>query len=192
MDQMAPGELTLLIHEARLGDEQSRDRLVGAIYNELQRMAGELLRKERPGHGMQPADLLHDALIRLFDDATLARIPDRRYLFSAATQAMRRVLVDHARHRNAGKREGSRGRVPLDETLKYFEKKGIDYLELDDALEVLRTMDERQFLIVSLRFFAGLTIPEVALALNVSVGTVEGDWRVAKAWLMIRLRPGRE
>lgn len=192
MDDMAPGQLTLLIDEARSGEVESRDRLIRAIYGELQRTAGELLRKERSGHGMQPADLVHEALIRMFDSATLARALDRRYLFSAAAQAMRRVLVDHARHRSAAKREGNRARVPLDEALRHFENRGIDCLALDEALDRLKVMDERQHLIVTLRFFAGLTVADVADTLGVSTGTVEGDWRIARAWLMTQLAPGHE
>ena len=192
MDDMASGQLTFLIEEARSGAEEPRDRLIRAIYSQLQGIAGELLRKERPGHGMQPADLVHEALIRMFDDATLARAQDRRYLFSAAAQAMRRVLVDHVRYRSAAKREGNRGRVPLDETLQYFENRGIDCLALDEALDRLKAMDERQYLVVTLRFLAGLTVADVAETLDVSVGTVEGDWRVARAWLMTQLASGHE
>src|SRR5262245_35509616 len=110
-------DLTALLGEVRAGDDAAKDRLVRAIYAELRRIAGGLMHHERPGHTPQPSALVHEALMRLLDGDALADVPNRRYLFAAAAQAMRQALVDHARHHRAAKREGGRARVPLDEAL---------------------------------------------------------------------------
>ncbi len=96
---------------------------------------------------------------------------------------MRQVLVDHARRRGAAKRDGGRNRLPLDQVLQFFEDRRLDIVALHEALDHLMTLHERQALVVSLRFFAGLSVAEVAEVLDVSIATVEGDWRIARAWL---------
>jgi RNA polymerase sigma-70 factor, ECF subfamily len=176
-------KLTALLEEARSGDTDARDRLTHAVYGEFRRMAAVLMRRERPDHSLQPSALVNEALIRLFDGDVLGRAQDRRYLFAAAAQAMRQVLVDHARQRNAAKRAGARERVPLDQILAYFEDRKLDVIALHEALDQLMMLNQRQGLVVSLRFFAGLSVPEVADVLDVSAGTVERDWRIARAWL---------
>jgi RNA polymerase sigma-70 factor, ECF subfamily len=176
-------DLTVVLGEARAGGKEARDRLVRAVYGELRRMADGMMRRERPDHTLQPSALVNEALIRLFDSEVLTRAGDRRYLFAAAAQAMRQVLVDHARRRDASKRAGGRGRMPLDDALVFFEEQKLDLLALNEALDRLMDMNERQALVVVLRFFAGLSIPEIAQVLDVSVGTVKGDWRIARAWL---------
>jgi RNA polymerase sigma factor (TIGR02999 family) len=183
MEENPPVDLTALIEQARSGDAEARERLTRAVYGELRRMADVLMRRERPGHTLQPSALVNEALIRLFDGEVLARARDRRYLFAAAASAMRQVLVDHARARDAAKRTGRRERVPLDQVLDYFEERKLDVISLHEALDRLMALDERQGLVVALRFFLGLSVPEVADALEVSTGTVERDWRVARAWL---------
>ncbi len=183
MDPMSQVELTAVMNEARGGRADARDKLVRAVYDELRRMADGMMRRERPDHTLQPSALVNEALIRLFDGDALTRANDRRYLFAAAAQAMRQVLVDHARARNAAKRTGGKDRVPLDDALAYFEEQQLDLLALNEAVDRLMKLNERQGLTVTLRFFAGLSVPEVAQALDVSVATVEGDWRVARAWL---------
>jgi RNA polymerase sigma factor (TIGR02999 family) len=176
------GDLTAILAEARDGREDANERLVRAIYAELRRIAGGLMRRERPGHTLQPSALVHEALLRLLDGDTLADLPNRRYLFAAA-QAMRQVLVDHARRRHAAKRLGGLIRRPLDDALVAFEAQGLDVLALHDALDQLAESSPRQAQVVVLRFFGGLSVPEVAAALEVSDTTVEGDWRFARAWL---------
>ena len=176
-------DLTTLIEEARAGVLDARDRLVGAVYVELCRMAENLMRRERPDHTLEPCALVNEALLRMFDEDALAQATNRRYLFGAAAQAMRQVLVDHARHRNAAKGPGGRRKVPLDNVLAYFEAERVDVLALHEALDRLSALDERQGQVVMLRFFAGLSVAEVAAMLEVSKATVEGDWRVARAWL---------
>ena len=187
MDTERRGDLTAILNEARSGDADARDRLVRAIYAELRRTAGGLMRRERPGHTLQTTALVHEALLRLLDGDTLADVPTRRYLFAAAAQAMRQVLVDHARRRHARKREGNRVRVPLDQVLAGFDQQGLDVIALHEALEALARAHPRQAQVVDLRFFGGLTVPEVAAMLDVSDTTVESDWRFARAWLKGRL-----
>jgi RNA polymerase sigma-70 factor, ECF subfamily len=183
MEENPPVELTALLEQARSGNADARERLTRAVYGELRRMAEALMRRERPGHTLQPSALVNEALIRLFDGEVLARARDRRYLFAAAASAMRQVLVDHARARDAAKRAGRRERVPLDQVLDYFEERKLDVIALHESLDRLMAFDERQGLVVALRFFLGLSVPEVAAALDVSIVTVERDWRVARAWL---------
>ncbi len=180
-------DLTLVLDEARTGSKEAKDRLVQEVYGELRRMADGMMRRERPDHTLQPSALVNEVLIRLFESDALTRATDRRYLFAAAAQAMRQVLVDHARHRNAAKRAGGRDRVPLDDALAYFEEQHLDVVSLNEAIDRLMALNERQGLVVALRFFAGLSVPEVAEVLDVSAGTVEGDWRIARAWLHAQL-----
>jgi RNA polymerase sigma factor (TIGR02999 family) len=175
--------LDALLAAARDGRPEAQDRLIGAIYDELRRRAGRLMRQERPGHTLQPSALVHEALVRLLEGDALADIPDRGCLLAAAAVAMRRVLVDHARRRNAARREGGWARRPLDEALAYFEERGLDVLALHEALDRLAGEHPRPAQVVDLRYFAGLPVPEVAEVLGVSVTTVEGDWRFARAWL---------
>ena len=177
-----PGDLTAILNEARAGGIDARERLVRAIYAELRRTAGGLMRRERPGHTLQPSALVHEALLRLLDGDTLADVPNRRYLFAAA-QAMRQVLVEHARRRRARKRDGNRVRVPLDQVLAGFDEKGLDVIALHEALERLAQEHPRPAQVVDLRFFGGLSVPEVAEALALSDTTIESDWRFARAWL---------
>jgi RNA polymerase sigma factor (TIGR02999 family) len=177
------GDLTAILGEVRDGRADAQERLVRVIYAELRRIAGGLLRRERPGHTLQPSALVHEALLRLLDGDALADVPNRRYLLAAAAQAMRLVLVDHARRRHAAKRLGGRIRRPLDEALVACEAQGLDVLALHDALDRLARSNPRPARVVTLRFFGGLSVPEVAAALEVSDTTVEGDWRYARAWL---------
>jgi RNA polymerase sigma factor (TIGR02999 family) len=176
-------DLSVLLEGIRSRREGAQDRLVQAIYAELRRIAGGLMHHERPGHTLQPSALVYEALMRLLDGDVLADVPNRRYLFAAAAQAMRQVLVDHARRRRAAKREGGRARVPLDEALVALEEQGLEVLALHEALDRLAQAHPRQAQVVTLRFFGGLSVPEVAESLKVSATTVESDWRFARAWL---------
>jgi RNA polymerase sigma factor (TIGR02999 family) len=181
------GDLTALLTAARNGGEGARERLVAAIYAELRRIAGGLMRRERPDHTLQPSALVHEALLRLLGGDALDDHPDRRYLFAAATRAMRQVLVDHARRRGAVRRTDGRARRPLDEALAALEEQGLEILALQEALELLTQEHPRPAQVVDLRFFGGLSVPDVARVLGVSDTTVEGDWRFARAWLRGRL-----
>ncbi len=188
MEENQSDDLTELIHEAKNGGLSARNRLFRAIYEDFHRIAVTLMRNERPGHTLQPTALVGEAVIRLMNGRAIDKAPDRRYLFGAATRAMRQVLLDH--HRKRKIRDGSRKRVPLDEALAYFEEQNLDIEALDAALDRLADINERQGLVVALRFFAGLSVADVAHALDVSVATVELDWRFARAWLRDQLGGG--
>jgi RNA polymerase sigma-70 factor (ECF subfamily) len=188
MDVQQPDDLTAILSEVRAGISDAQDRLIRAIYGELRRTAGGLMRHERCDHTLQPSALVHEAVLRLLEGDELADVPNRRYLYAAAAQAMRQVLVDHARRRNAGKREGNRSRVPLDHVLTGFEEQGLDVIDLHNALERLAESHPRQAQVVTLRFFGGLSVPEVVETLGVSDTTAESDWRFARAWLRGQLQ----
>jgi RNA polymerase sigma factor (TIGR02999 family) len=183
MEAEGRGDLTAILSEVRAGRPDAQDRLIRAIYGELRRTAGGLMRRERRDHTLQASALVHEALLRLLSGEALAAIPDRRHLYAAAAQAMRQVLVDHAPRRKAGKREGQRARVPLDEVLASFEEQGLEVIDLHEALDRLAQAHPRQAQVVTLRFFGGLSIPEVAETLELAHTTIENDWRFARAWL---------
>ncbi len=157
------------------------DELLPVLYQELRRLAETYLDREPRGHTLQPTALVHEAYLRV---AGLTSIDwrDPTHFFGAAAGAMRRVLVDHARRKAAARRGDPRRRVTLDEE-GVAASDGVDVVELDDALRRLASLNPRHARIVELRFFAGLSVPEVAKVLGVSASTVAMDWRIARAWL---------
>ena len=165
------------------GDEEAAAELFARVYDELRRLAGAALRNERPDHTLQPTALVHEAYLRLVDLPEGAW-KDRTHFMALAARAMRRVLVDHARNRNALKR-GSRVTRPLEE-LKIpaiDSAAAVDVVHLDVALNRLETLDPRQARIVELRFFGGLSVEETAAVVDASPRTVKRDWQLARAWL---------
>ena len=149
-----------------------------------------LMRRERPDHTLSPTAVVHEAVIRLLGEAVFDKAADRSFLFASAARAMREVLIDHARRRAADRRGGGRRRVPLDAVVDYFEEQGLDVVAVHEALDRLAELDGRQAQVMTLRYFGGMTVPEVAAALGVSVVTVERDWRLARAWLAGQLGGG--
>jgi RNA polymerase sigma factor (TIGR02999 family) len=184
MSEHDPGKLSALLVRARKGDAEARDELFAAMYGEMRRMAGELMRRERPGHTLQPSALVNEAVMRLLKGGTIERAEDRRYLFAAAALAMRRTLVDYARKPGARVFHEA---LELDQIVTGFGLQNLDIVALHEALERLSAIDERRGMVVTLRFFGGLTIDETAEILDVSTATVEGDWRFARAWLRSQL-----
>ena len=176
-------DLTLILGRARAGDEGARGELISLIYDQLRQVASGLMRRERAGHSLSPTAVVHEAVIRLMGDAVFDEAPDRGYLFASAARAMREVLIDHARRRAATRRGKGWRRVPLDLVADYFEEQGLDVVAVHEALDRLSVLNERQAQVMTLRYFGGLTVPEVAAALAVSVVTVERDWRLARAWI---------
>jgi RNA polymerase sigma factor (TIGR02999 family) len=157
--------------------------LLPQIYEELRALAEGFLRDERAGHTLQPTALVHEAYLRVLKQSGV-RWKNPGHLRAVSAQAMRRVLVDHARAKRADKRGGAVRPVTLvSELLGLDDGPGPDVLSLEAALEKLTTLDERRARIVELRFFGGLTIPETAVELGISETTVEDDWRFARAWL---------
>jgi RNA polymerase sigma factor (TIGR02999 family) len=159
--------------------------LLDATYPQLRALAGALMRNERAEHTLQPTALLHEALLRLMaQDSVTYHNP--RHLIAQAASAMRRALVDHARQRSALKRSGGT-RVPLEDEIAAPSAHDLELIAVDEVLERLRALDERQARIVELRFFVGLDLAETAAALDISSATVKRDWILAKAWLQREL-----
>lgn len=151
------------------------------VYDELRRLARRYMRRERPGHSMQSAVLVHEAYLRLIDYKRM-RWQNRAHFFAVSSQLMRRILVDHARRRNQ-KRGAGIAHVALDETAVLGATVAIDFVALDDALTALQRVDPRKVQVVEMRFFSGLSVAETATVLGVSEVTVMRDWSTAKAWL---------
>lgn len=179
-------DLTAVLTDLAAGGEpQQADELMGAVYDELRVLARGYLRRERVGHTLEPTGLVHEAYMRLVDQ-TRVDWQGRSHFFAMGAKMMRRLLVDHARHRDRKKRGGDFEQVTLgDAAMPLFGKEldRADVLALDVALARLADLDERQARIVELRFFSGLKVDEVAAYLGVSKRTVEADWTHAKAWL---------
>lgn len=188
--EAVPG-LTLILERARAGDDGARGEVISKIYDELRQVAARMMGKERPGHTLSPTAVVHEAVMRLLGEAVFDRAPNRNFLFAAAARAMREILVDHARRRDAGRRSGKWERVPLDLVVEYFEAQDLDVSEVHEAIVRLTALNERQGQAITLRYFGGLTVPEVATALGVAVVTVERDCRIARAWLHGQLRDRR-
>ena len=186
-----PKTMTELLIEWRNGDETALDRLTPLVYTELNRLAKHYMRGQRPGHSFQTSDLLNETYLRLIDHKNM-EWQNRAHFFAVAAQAMRRILVDHARSRDAFKRGGDRKRVSLGNALEVPAEQNEDLVALDDALKALAENDPRKSLIVELRFFGGLTVEETAEVLNVSSITVTREWNRAKAWLYRELSSGKD
>ena len=168
------------------GDVEARDRLMAVVYQELRRRAAAHLRRERPGHTLQPTALVHEAYLRLVKQDLMVW-KNRAQFFGIASQMMRRILVDRARARNMNKRSGRWAQVTLDEGVAQHQAREVDVLDLDRALAELATFDPRKGQIAELRFFGGLSLEEAGHVVGLSVATVEREWQAARAWLYARL-----
>ena len=167
--------------------DEADSELRPVIYETLRKLASAYLRKERSDHTLQPTALVHEAWLRLGEDAA-AQKADETHFLALASQAMRRILVDYARTRGAAKRGGNWNRVSLSMEAQDREMQTIDVLALHEALGTLETASERQAQIVEMRIFGGLSNAEIAKVFDVSESTVAREWRVAQAWLIIQLR----
>ena len=180
-------EITRLLADWSNGDRQALEKLTPLVYDELRRLAGRYLRQERVGHTLQSTALVHEAFLKLVGQNNV-RWQNRAHFFGIAAQMIRRILVDYARARQAGKRGAGAERLSLDEAIAVPGAPDLDLLALDDALEGLAKIDERQSRLVELRFFAGLTLEETAEVLQMSIATAKRDWVSAKAWLSREIR----
>jgi RNA polymerase sigma factor (TIGR02999 family) len=180
----APG----LVEECRKGSDQALGRLVPVVYNELRRLANAYMRGERANHTLSPTALVNEACVRLLG-AEIAS-DSRRQFFRAAAQAMRRVLIDHARARRAQKRGGTMAPITLDEERLGSNGTPLDLIALDDALEALDRKNSRQRQVIELYFFVGLSHLEISRVLDISPATVDRDMRFARAWLRSELGRG--
>ena len=169
------------------GERETLDNLMPIIYDELRRQAARYLKHEREGHTLQTTALVHEAYVRLIDQNGV-RWQNRAHFFAISAELMRRILVDHARKRNAAKRGGDAVRVTLDEVVQGAGQQNLDLIAVDEALTRLAALDAQQARVVELRFFGGLTVEETAEVLGVSERTVKRDWSVAKAWIRRELR----
>ena len=185
---MSPhSDVTRILKSIRAGGSQAPQELYAAVYAELRRLAGARMQDERADHTLQPTALVHEAFLRLVGQET--DWESRAHFFGAAANAMRRILVEHARARGAQKRGGERERVTWAE-LEPEEEAGLDELiAVHEALEKLELSQPRKARVVALRYFAGLSVEDVASALEVSRQTVLLDWSYARAWLFRELRP---
>jgi RNA polymerase sigma factor (TIGR02999 family) len=183
--------LTRLLQAWQQGDAPAGEQLVPLVYAELRRMARLKLRAERGGHTLQPTALVHEAWLRLMQQHG-ANWQNRGQFFAIAAQAMRRILVDHARRRQAAKRGTGEPMVDVDELADVLASPVPDeqLVALDAALERLSAMDERQAKVVELRFFGGLSVEETAEILDLSPTTVKREWATARLWLMRAVRGG--
>lgn len=181
------GEITQLLQAMAGGDPDAMDKLIPMVYSEMRAIAHGRMQGERDGHTLHTTALVHEAYLKLVD---LDRIQyrDRTHFFAVAARAMRYILVNYARRRDAQKRGGGRYRVTLENAHLMTRQQALDVLALEDALEQLQSFSERPYRVVECRFFAGLTIAETAVALDISPATVKRDWNLARAWLNRELR----
>lgn len=175
------GDVTHLLIAWSDGDSDALERLMPLVYRELKRQAERRLRRERPDHTLEPTALVHEAYLKLIDQKQ-ARWRNRAHFFAIAAQAMRRILVDHARARQAEKRGGD-WKLSFDEAIDVSDDRADRMVALDDALKALAELDPQKSRLVELKYFGGLSLEEIAEALEVSRATVIREWRMAKAWL---------
>lgn len=175
--------VTELLQRWSGGDREALDQLVPLVYKELHRLAAGYLRAERPDHTLQSTALVNEAYLRLVN---LDGMPwqNRAHFYGVAAQILRRILVDHARERNAAKRgSGGHNKVSLDQALTVPAQESLDLVALDDSLNQLAEFDPRKARLVELRYFAGLPVHEVAEVLGISPATVHREWAIARTWL---------
>lgn len=175
-------EITKLLVDWRKGDLEALERLTPLVYQELHKLAQAYLRRERSEHTLQPTALIHEAYLRLMDQAH-PEWENRSHFFGVAARLMRQILVEHARTHATFKRGGEAAKVSLDKALNYSQERAAELVALNDALDSLATFDERKCRVIELRYFGGLSVEETAQALGVSVPTVVRDQRMAQAWL---------
>jgi RNA polymerase sigma factor (TIGR02999 family) len=178
-------DVTLLLRRLREGERSALDELMPLVYGELRGIARAFMRGQRPGHTLQPTALVHEAFVKLFDDAN-ADVADRAHFLALMARVMRQVLVDHARSAAAGKRGGGEVGVPWDAQIEIKADRGPEYLELLDlhrALDALEEQNRDLASAVEMHYFSGMTAEEVALAVGRSVHVVRHELRFARAWL---------
>ncbi len=182
MGKQGRTDVTTILKQASGGDDSAVRHLLPLVYNELRALAQSYLKQERPDHTLQATALVHEAYMKLIKQEDV-EWQNRAHFFGVAAQAIRRILVDHARHHQREKRGGDRQRVHLNEDVALEDHSDLDLLALDEAMDKLADFHERASRVVELRFFGGLSREEVAEFLGISLRTVSDDWRMARAWL---------
>jgi RNA polymerase sigma factor (TIGR02999 family) len=188
-------EVTRILSAIDQGDPKAAEQLLPLVYDELRRLAAQRLARESPGQTLQATALVHEAYLRLVggaSDATASSWNSRGHFFAAAAEAMRRILVERARHKRSLKAGGDRNRLDLADIQPAAEEPGVDLLALHDALEKLEATDKRKADLVKLRFFVGLTIDQAAQALGISTSTADSDWAYARCWLRLEVEGAPE
>jgi RNA polymerase sigma factor (TIGR02999 family) len=185
-------DVTRLLDAAAAGDPKAAAELLPLVYDELRKLAAVRLAEEKPGQTLQATALVHEAYVRLVGDEPRGW-DGRGHFFAAAAEAMRRILIDQVRHKNTRKAGGGHRRVDLDDFDPPLDEPDPELLVLDEALRELEQRHPRKAEVVKLRFFAGLTTAEAAVALGVSTSTAENDWAYARSWLRLRMgEPDRD
>jgi RNA polymerase sigma-70 factor, ECF subfamily len=180
------GEVTLLLKAMQSGDPTASEKLLPLVYEELHRLAKSYMRRERGDHTLQPTALINETYLRLIGDTT--NFQNRAHFIGFAAQVMRHVLVDHARAHNAAMRGGNLRRVELEEGVAISKERSGEILALDEALKELEKVSPRQAKVVELRYFAGLSVEEIASMLEIGPRSVEREWASARVWLFERMR----
>lgn len=180
---MSPSnDVTRLLRDWKQGDDAALEQLTPLVYQELHRLADSYLRRERPGHTLQPTALVHEAYMRLIGQSH-PEWQSRAHFYGVAARLMRQILVDHARSHRAAKRGGGDRKLSLEDVTLFSAERSAELVALDDALNELTKVDPRKSQAVELRFFGGLTAEEIGEALGISVATVGRELRMAEAWL---------
>lgn len=178
-----PEDFIAKVRRARAGDSAALDEVMPLVYAELRRIAGRQMSRERRDHTLQPTALVHEAYLRLIDSPAL-EVRDRAHFLALAARVMRRLLINHAEARNAGKRRGDAPHVTLSAAQDVAgEDAPAEVVQLDEALQRLASFDGRAAEIVEMRYFGGMTVEEIAHAMDLSPATVKRDWTAARAWL---------
>jgi RNA polymerase sigma factor (TIGR02999 family) len=180
-------EVTRILSAMEEGNAGAAEQLLPLVYSELRKLAAQKLAQEKPGLTLQATALVHEAYVRLVDVEKAQHWNSRGHFFAAAAEAMRRILVEQARHRKTARAGGQRQRVPLAGEQLAAPSRDIDLIALDEALDLLASQDSRKAELVKLRFFAGMTIAEAAAALGVAESTADADWAYAKSWLRVQM-----
>jgi RNA polymerase sigma factor (TIGR02999 family) len=183
---MGEDTVTTLLAEWSRGDAEALQRLTPLVYEELRRLASHYLRKEGEGETLQTTALVHEAYLRMVNQEA-TDWQGRSHFFGIAARLIRQILVDHARKRQAGKRDSGGPLLSFDESLELPDGGQVDLVKLDDALASLAVLDQQQSRIIELRFFGGLSIEQTALLLEISPRTVKRQWAIARAWLFREL-----
>jgi RNA polymerase sigma-70 factor (ECF subfamily) len=187
--ESAVDDISGLLHAWSDGDQSALAKLMPVVYDQLHRLAGHYMNRERSGHSLQTTALVNEAYTRLVDYKRM-RWQDRAHFFAVSAQVMRRILVEHARRHNL-KRGGGIPHVSLEDAIAAGADEETDFVALDDAMNALAQIDPRKVQVVEMRFFGGLSVTETAEVLKISPVTVKREWRTAKAWLYRELTGGK-
>jgi RNA polymerase sigma factor (TIGR02999 family) len=185
-------EVTRILQSIENGDPQAAEKLLPLVYAELRKLAAAKMAHEQPGQTLQATALVHEAYLRLVDDDRAVRWNSRGHFFSAAAEAMRRILVEKARRKQSARHGGGQRRIELDDALAVPDRQADELLAIDEALARFAEVAPAKAELVKLRFFAGMTIPEAADVLGISHATAERYWAYARVWLYCQLNDGRQ